>query len=389
MTIVEKISQIYLREFQTKPRIFRAPGRINLIGEHTDYNGGFVLPAAIDKAAYIAISESGKATGKWISVDFNESVEISFENIRPVDQHWANYLLGIVDQFQKSGSNVLPFNCVLTADVPIGSGLSSSAALESAVAFALNKINNLQFERTQLASLAQRAENEFIGLKCGIMDMFASLHGKKDHVMRLDCRSLENQYFPLQLNQHTMMLLDTGVKHSLASSEYNIRREQCEEGVRLMQENHPEIQTLRDVSEAMLEADKHNLDPVVNRRCKFVLEENRRVFATCESLQKNDLAVAGKLMYASHKGLQNDYEVSCRELDLLVELVRPEVGVLGARMMGGGFGGCTINLVRESAVNGLVEKIAPIYEKETGRPLQHYEVNTSDGANELNEISKI
>jgi galactokinase len=383
MTIAERVRKEFSNEFQEKSRLFRAPGRINFIGEHTDYNGGFVLPAAIDKAAYIGIAPSTRSKGKWISIDFNDTAEISFENIDRVEKHWANYLLGIIDQLQKAGCKIVPFNCVIAADVPIGSGLSSSAALESVVAYALNEINKLQLSRINLAKLAQKAENEFIGLKCGIMDMFASLHGKKEHVMRLDCRSLESEYFPLQLDQYKMLLLDTGVKHSLASSEYNIRRKQCEDGVKQLQVNNPEIQTLRDVSTEMLETHRDKFDPLVYRRCKFVLEENKRVFAACEYLLKYDLSSAGKLMYDSHNGLRDDYEVSCRELDTLVELVRNEEGVLGARMMGGGFGGCTINLVKESSINRLLEKISPLYENKTGIALQHYEVITGDGAIEL------
>ena len=383
MLLAQRVREIYKNEFGDEPRVFMAPGRVNIIGEHTDYNNGFVLPAAIDKAAYLAIGEAEGNKGRWISVDFMEEAEISFDQIKPIDKKWANYLLGVIDQFKKQGKNIPAFNMVLAADVPIGAGLSSSAALESVTAFTLNTIHGYGYSLLELAKLAQRAEHEFIGLRVGIMDMFASLHGKEGHVMKLDCRSLEVEYFPLELRNYRIVLLDTGVKHSLASTEYNKRRQQCEEGVKQLKSYFPTIESLRDVTTEMLEKYADKISPEVFKRCYFVVEENKRVGQVCKALKTGSLDKTGEYMYASHLGLQHDYEVSCMELDLLVKLVREETHVLGARMMGGGFGGCTINLVHGDAVNALIERISPDYYNNTGIKLQHYEVVTGNGASEI------
>ncbi len=383
MSLATMVRETYQKEFGTAPRVFMAPGRVNIIGEHTDYNNGFVLPAAIDKAAYLAFGPAVGNIGKWISVDFNETADIDFEDIQPHKYKWANYLLGVIDQFITDGRQPTAFNMVLSADVPIGAGLSSSAALESVTAYALNKVHGFGYSLLELAKLTQRAEHEFIGLRVGIMDMFASLHGKKGQVMKLDCRSLEVEYFPLELNKYKILLLDTGVKHSLASTEYNKRRLQCEEGVAQLKKFYPEIQSLRDVNSEMLEKYARELSPEVFKRCYFVIEENKRVEKTCEALKSGSLDKTGEYMYASHKGLQFDYEVSCPELDLLVKLVRDETLVLGARMMGGGFGGCTINLVHGDAIDALMEKISPDYFNNTGIALHGYEVVTGDGASEI------
>jgi galactokinase len=385
MSLSNRVIEIFQQQFGSAPRLFRAPGRVNIIGEHTDYNQGFVLPAAIDKSAFLAIGPSVGTKGKWISVDFHETADIDFACIRPNEKKWANYLLGVIEQFNREGKNIGAFNMVLAADIPIGAGLSSSAALESVTAFALNTIHGFGLSRLALALLAQRAENEFIGLNCGIMDMFASLHGKNGQVMKLDCRSLEVEYFPLSLGKFKILLLDTGVKHSLASSAYNNRRHQCEEGVALLHKYYPSLGSLRDVNTAMLEKHKEELDPLVYKRCYFVIEENKRVGKVCDALKRESLDTAGEFMYASHQGLQYDYEVSCMELDLLIKLVKDETFVLGARMMGGGFGGCTINLVHGDAVQALMEKISPIYEKYTGITLHGYEVLTGDGATEIKD----
>lgn len=383
MSLSSVVRQIYQEEFGTMPRVFMAPGRVNIIGEHTDYNNGFVLPAAINKAAWLAIGEAPGKKAKWISADFKETAEIDFDHIAPNEKKWANYMLGVIDQFIRDGKEVTPFNLVLAADVPIGAGLSSSAALESVTAFALNTVHHFGYNRLELAKIAQRAEHEFIGLRVGIMDMFASLHGKKGQVMKLDCRSLEVEYFPLELEKYTILLLDTGVKHSLASTEYNKRRMQCEEGVSVVRKKYPGVESLRDISTEMLEEHARNLGPEVYKRCYFVVEENKRVERVCDALKSGSLDKVGEYLYASHAGLQYDYEVSCMELDLLVKLVRDETMVLGARMMGGGFGGCTINLVHKDIIPALLERITPDYQKATGLDLHSYEVVTGDGASEI------
>jgi galactokinase len=383
MSLADKVRQAYQQEFSDSPRVFSAPGRVNIIGEHTDYNGGLVLPAAIDKAAYLAIGPAKQGNGKWISADFKETVAIDFNHFEKHEKSWPNYLLGIIDQFRKQGYHPEAFNAVLAADVPVGAGLSSSAAIETVTALAINATGNFGLSDLDLALLAQRAEQEYIGLKVGIMDMFASLHGKKDHVIRLDCRSLAYEYFPLELGQYKIVLLDTGVKHELASSEYNIRRQQCEDGVSVLKKFCPRITQLRDVTTEMLEKHRAELDPVIYKRCYFVVDENKRVDKVCEALKQGSLDQAGQMLYESHAGLQYDYEVSSKELDLLVKLVKDELFVLGGRMMGGGFGGCTINIIHQDAIEALIARIGPVYKENTGIALHAYEVVTGDGAREI------
>ncbi|MFN5761879.1 MAG: galactokinase, partial [Sphingobacteriales bacterium] len=296
MLLAKTVHDIYVKEFGKAPRIFTAPGRVNIIGEHTDYNGGFVLPAAIDKAAYLAIGPAENGKGRWISVDFNDEVEIDFSHFSRQDKNWPNYLLGVLDQFNRSGKTPAAFNLVLVADIPIGAGLSSSAAIESVIATAVNTINGYGFDKLTLALLAQQAEHEYIGLKCGIMDMYASIHGKKGHVMKIDCRSLTHDYFPLELGDYRIVLLDTGVKHELASSEYNIRRQQCEDGVQFLQKFYTDVKQLRDISSDMLEKHKHEIDPLIFKRFYYVVEENKRVNAICELLKIGSLDRAGQLL---------------------------------------------------------------------------------------------
>ncbi|SDK20948.1 galactokinase [Catalinimonas alkaloidigena] len=382
----QRVYDHFQNTFATEPHLYFSPGRVNLIGEHTDYNDGFVLPAAIDKGIYLAILPTAGEPGRWISLDFNEEVTPDLTRIAPLPQEWANYVLGVIDQFQKGGHTIAPFHCVIGGNLPVGAGLSSSAALESVVAYALTDLNELDYDRPALALLAQRSENQFIGVQCGIMDMFASLMGRENQVIRLDCRSLDYQYFPLHTEGLRIVLFDTGVKHSLAGTEYNLRRQECEAGVAHLQQYDPSIKSLRDVSLSLLEAHRGELDPVVYKRCKYVVEEIARTLAATDDLQRGDLASFGTRMFETHAGLQYDYEVSCPELDLLVELVKQDAAVIGARMMGGGFGGCTINLVREEAVEALFARLATVYEEKMGRKLAMYNVTTADGSN-LQEVS--
>lgn len=379
----QKVSSIFQTQFGSRPRVFAAPGRVNLIGEHTDYNEGFVLPAAIHSSAWLAIGPAETSMGRWISADFSSTADIDFSTITKHPKTWVNYLLGVVDQFMKAGFKVPAFHAVLHSEVPIGAGLSSSAALESAMAVALNTITGAGLQPMELARIAQRAENQFIGLQCGIMDMFASIHGRKHHVMRIDCRDLSHVYFPLELGAYRIVLMDTGVKHSLASSEYNLRRQQCEAGVALIAGKHTHVRSLRDIDMPLLKSFEGQMDPLVYQRCAFVVAENERVLATCAALQAGDLATVGEYMYASHAGLQHQYKVSCPELDVLVDLVRNDPAVLGSRMMGGGFGGCTISLVHKDAVSRLAAAIGPLYHHRTGKQMQLHEVVTGDGAREI------
>lgn len=358
--------------------VVRSPGRINIIGEHTDYNEGFVLPAAIDKAIYVAIGKRHDDVISLYAGDFEQSHECYLQEVKPTEKHWPNYVLGVVDQLQKRGLVVGGFNLVVDGDIPIGAGLSSSAAVECAVAYALNEMFGLGLGRIEMVHLAQKAEHEFAGVRCGIMDQFASMMGKAGHAIKLDCRSLEYEYVPLDLRGAKIVLLNTNVKHSLASSEYNVRRQQCERGVTLIQQHVPEVHSLRDTTVDMLDAYVKQ-DAEVYNRCRYVVEEIGRLLLACEKLQQGHLEDLGKLMYATHDGLSRDYGVSCKELDYLVDAIRENPAVLGARMMGGGFGGCTINLVKEEAVDSLIANLGAAYEKDMKLPLTAYVATTQDG----------
>jgi len=377
--ITEYTSPAELKSFiNSNTLVVRSPGRINLIGEHTDYNYGFVLPAAIDKAVYVAIEKNAGNIISLHSVDFNESVEVELTNIKPAPGHWSTYILGVVDQLITRGHIIKGFKLAIYGDVPLGAGLSSSAAVECAAAFALNELFVLNIERIELVKIAQLAEHEFAGVQCGIMDQFASVFGKKDSVIKLDCRSLEYEYFPVNLEGYKIVLLDSQVKHSLASTEYNVRRSQCEEGVALITKKFPEVESLRDVSLNMIK-ECLGRDEIISKRCRYVVEENIRLQEGCNELLDGNIKGFGKKMFATHKGLSEQYEVSCKELDFLVEAVKDMPEVIGARMMGGGFGGCTINIVKEDAIDMLINNITSKYKKAIQKDLKAYVVQIEDG----------
>lgn len=378
-SIINNIQQKFEEKFQEKPLIIRAPGRVNLIGEHTDYNDGFVLPAAINKAIYLGMSARADDRIELVSIDLKESYSGQIDKIEQNDQHWTLYILGVVDQLQKSGIKVGGFNCVFSGDIPLGAGLSSSAALECGVAFGLNELFSLGLEKLQMVKMAQCAENEFVGVQCGIMDQFASMMGKKNAVIQLDCRSLDYTYNPIEMEGIDIVLFDSCVSHSLASSEYNTRRQQCEQGVRLIRQKYPEVNTLRDATQEMLDELVKDQDPVVYRRCRYVVQENRRLLEGCEDLKRGDVAAFGEKMFATHEGLSKNYEVSCPELDFLIECVKDHPAVLGARMMGGGFGGCTINLVRKEAIPDLIKEVAEKYLKTMEKSPKVYVAETESG----------
>jgi len=383
-SLASRIKESFREAFATSDFLtVRSPGRVNLIGEHTDYNNGFVLPAAIDKAICMALSRRDDDELHIISLDFNQTYTGSIRRISPSGMHWPDYILGVVEQLQSMGCPTGGFNLVFGGDIPPGAGLSSSAALECATAFALNELFGLSLDRLTMVKLSQAAENEFVGLKCGIMDMFASMFGQKEQVIRLDCQSLAYTYFPFRMDGIRILLLDSRVKHSLASSQYNVRRQQCEAGIRLVQKIHPAVRSLRDVTMEMLQECVAPADDLIWNRCSYVVEENARLQAATEDLQRGDLASFGGRMYGSHDGLSRKYEVSCPELDFLVDQVREEPGVLGARMMGGGFGGCTINLVKEDAIDGLVQRLAPFYRKTMNKEMKVYIARIEDGTSTL------
>jgi galactokinase len=375
----EKVLQDFQRNFNEEPTIVRSPGRVNIIGEHTDYNNGFVLPAAIDKAIYVAVTPRQDDIIRLYSGEFDESFETSLGTLMPTDKGWPNYILGVADQLIKRGYSINGFNMAIDGDVPIGSGLSSSAAVECATAFALNEIFKLRIDKKDLAFIGQKAEHTFAGVMCGIMDQFASVFGKKDHVIKLDCQSIEYEYVPLVLEGYKLVLLNTNVKHSLASSEYNTRRTQCEQGVAWVKEHVPEVNSLRDVTMEMLHQYVEPKDHLIYERCKYVVEEKERLLSGCEDLRRGDLEALGKKMFETHDGLSKEYEVSCKELDFLVDAVRDNPNVVGARMMGGGFGGCTINIVKEEAIDELIEQLQESYQKNMGKQLTAYIAQVENG----------
>ncbi len=374
------LAAAFTERFGYAPFLVRAPGRINLIGEHTDYNDGFVLPAAIDREIYFAVGLNNLNVARLHAHDKHESVEVPLTAVAPGPTLWANYLLGVVAQFQARGVAVPGFDCVFGGTVPMGAGLSSSAAVECGLAYALNHLLNTNLDRLTLALMGQQAEHTYAGVRSGLMDQFASLFGKAGHVVRLDCRSLDYAYFPFDTAAYGLVLCNTGVKHALASSEYNTRRAECETGVAVLQTRFREVKSLRDATLEQLDACRPALGDVVYRRSRYVVQENQRVLAACDHLTRHDMAAVGQLMYASHKGLRDDYEVSCRELDVLVRLAQAApVPVLGARMMGGGFGGCTINLIATEHIEVFVAHATTGYEHALGLPLVTYQTVIVDG----------
>jgi len=382
-SLATEVLKSHREHFQSEPLICRAPGRVNIIGEHTDYNEGFVLPAAIDKASYVAVSKRDDDSIRLVSLNFHEEFETRLENLKPIPEGWANYVMGVADQLLKRGYKIGGFNLVLKGDVPIGAGLSSSASVECAVAWALNNIFQLNISNAELAEISQKAEHTFAGVMVGIMDLFISIHGRKDHVLKLDCRSLEYSYHPLELGDYKILLLNTNVKHSLASTEYNDRHAECRRGVEIVKSKYPEVRSLRDVTTDMLDELVKPVNELTWKRCSYVVNENKRLLEACDQLEKGNIEELGKLMYETHNGLSRDYGVSCKELDFLVDKVKGMEGVAGARMMGGGFGGCTINLVKEDAIPSLVKKIEKDYKAAMDIDLSYYIAQTGDGAGQI------
>ena len=382
---IETVRTVFVSNFGHPTLFVQSPGRINLIGEHTDYNQGFVLPAAIDKAIYLAIGKRADKEVHLIAADLAESFSVALNNLNFSEKTWSNYLIGVVDQLQKNGYQLGGFNAVLAGDVPLGAGLSSSAAVECATVFALNELFELGLSKIEMVRLAQKAENEFVGVKCGIMDQFASMFGKTDAVIQLDCQSLGYNYMPFNQEGIKIVLLDTRVKHSLASTEYNLRREECEAGVKIIQEKYPAVASLRNATMQMIQECLINTDQKIIDRCSFVVAEIKRLQDACKDLEAGDLKAFGKKMYETHDGLSKLYEVSCVELDFLADFAKTDASVLGARMMGGGFGGCTINLVEENAVEAFVLAAGNAFQKAFGTEMKPYIVSIGNGTSLLDE----
>lgn len=373
--IKEEIKQQFYKEFNSKPILVFAPGRINLIGEHTDYNDGFVFPAAIDKGIYLAIEKSRTETSKLIALDIRESHEFTLNEIHPVNSGgWKNYILGIIVEIQKLGKLIKPINIVFGGNIPIGAGLSSSAALENSIVFGLNEIFNLKLSKEEMIIISQKAEQNFVGVNCGIMDQYASMFGKKNAAIFLDCKTLKAKTINLNLDKHTLLLINTNVKHSLAESAYNERRAVCEQIASLLNKN-----SLREINEDDLISIKEDLSEADFQKALYVIQENNRVLEAFDAIQNNDVKKLGTLLFASHKGLQKQYKVSCNELDFLVDYAKKSNTVLGARMMGGGFGGCTINLIKTENVNAFKDEVTQKYNNKFKNKCSTYIVNLGDG----------
>jgi galactokinase len=370
-----------------KPEItIESPGRINFIGEHTDYNEGFVLPTAIDKKITFKLRKNKlKNICNVYSANYDLGFSFDLDKIEISETEWENYILGVIHEIQLITQKIEGFDCVLSSEIPVGSGISSSAALECGLAYGLNELFDLGLSKLDIVELSQRAEHNFVGTKCGIMDQYASVMSKKDHAILLDCQSVHHEYIPIDIEPYKILILNTNVSHSLASSEYNTRRMECEEGVGIIKQKYTRVNSLRDVNESMLAEFEDSMPGTIYMRCKYVIEEKSRVLEAVNALKENRLKDFGKLMYATHIGLSEEYEVSCPELDFLVEFSKVYDTVIGARMMGGGFGGCTINLVHQSAVSNFTKDIAKAYYKKFNINLDTFVANPSEGTTILKE----
>ena len=383
---IDQLKSAYEAAYQ-KPAtdIFFAPGRVNLIGEHTDYNGGFVFPGAVDKGIMCEIRPNGTNTVMCYSIDLKDRVEFKVDDPEGPHTSWARYIYGVVQEMRKRGVEVKGFNTAFAGDVPLGAGMSSSAALESCYAFALNDLfGENKVSKWDLVLAGQATEHNYCGVKCGIMDQFASVFGKEGCLMRLDCRSREFEYFPFKLEGYKLVLLDSVVKHELSGSPYNDRRNSCENVVKQIAAKYPEekFETLRDCTWEQLEAVKENISNEDYIRAKFVLGEKDRVLAVCDALTKGDYETVGKKMFETHEGLSKDYEVSCEELDFLNEIAK-ETGVTGSRIMGGGFGGCTINLVKDEVYDNFIAVAKEKFAAKYGHEPKVYDVIISDGSRKI------
>jgi galactokinase len=376
-----KILTEFKNRFGKDPLLFRSPARINIIGEHTDYNDGFVMPAAIDREIIFAIAANNLGKARVLAHDLGETDEFEINStIAHPKKTWSNYLRGVLNGLKMKGIQLEGFDMVFGGNIPPGAGLSSSAALEGGIGIALKGLFKFEIPLMELAKIGQKAEHEYVGVKCGLMDQFANLFGQKDRVMKFDCRSLDFEYLPFKTDKYSILLCDSKVKHALASSEYNTRRGECETGVSVIRKEMPEISKLRDISPEIVRSFKNMLDPIVYKRCLYVCEENLRVEKAAHALRNNDFNMLGELMQQSHQGLSLDYEVSCRELDILAQLAAENPHIAGARMMGGGFGGCTINLLESAYLEEYISYIKQGYRLQTGSEPEFYIVSTADGA---------
>ena len=369
----EKIRAKFQELFNTTGSLYASPGRINLIGEHTDYNNGFVFPGAVDKGMIAEIKLNGTDKVRAFALDLNDYAEFGLNEEDAPEASWARYIFGVCREVIKRGGKIAGFDTVFAGDVPLGAGMSSSAALESTYAFALNDMFDLGIEKYELAKIGQATEHNYCGVKCGIMDQFASVFGRDGSLIRLDCRSGEYQYFPWHPKGYRLVLVNSCVKHELAGSPYNERRLQCEHVAEVIKQTHPEVESLRDASMEMLEEVKSQITADEYKRARYVIGEVVRVLTVCDALEKDDYETVGKMMYETHYGLSKEYEVSCEELDFLKDEAK-KCGVTGSRIMGGGFGGCTINLVKDELYDPLVKEVVPAFTEKYGHEPKIYDV---------------
>lgn len=384
---MDSVVKAYKEVFGTIPElIVRAPGRINLIGEHTDYNDGFVFPAAVDHEVQFALGKSGSKTDcSLFAMDFKARYDFSLLEITSLPPNsWENYLLGVAAEILATGRSFEGFNLVFTGNIPRGAGMSSSAAAECGTCFGLSELFGLNIPKPEMARIAQLAEHNYAGVMCGIMDQFASIFGKADHAFRLDCESMDHAYFPFQLQDYSLVLCNSNVTHSLAESGYNERRQQCEEGVKILQEHIPGLTSLRRASLEQLFTLQEEFSEVVFRRCKYVLEENARVNAFAQALAQADLQHAGELLKQSQRGMQFEYEITCPEIDFMAEFANARPEILGARMTGGGFGGCTINLVKKGQEEQFIHALDLVYQEKFKKSITPIPVKLSDGVSRIN-----
>ena len=386
--LIQHTSEHFEKLFQKKPEhIFLSPGRINIIGEHVDYNDGFVLPAAINKYICFAISKNENSECAIIAKDLNEAYKFDLkEDLKPIDKMWANYILGVLHQLKNKGLHQ-GFTIVFSSTIPMGAGLSSSAALECGIGYAMNKLYDLGITKEEIAVIGQKSEHTFVGVNCGIMDQFASVFGKKNKVIKLDCNTLEYEYHKADFKKYSLLLLDSNVKHTHLTSGYNDRRNEVEKGLAIIKQHFPEVKTFRNCTQEMILELKEQLGEIVFKRCHFVVKEIQRVQDAVCAISNSAFQTLGQLMSETHHGLSKEYEVSCDEIDFLVAAVANEKSVLGSRMMGGGFGGCSINLVEKGSENDLIEKISEQYRNAFGIELNAYKVKIARGTSEY--ISKI
>ena len=375
LNLKSKIQSKFISEFKTEPLLVFSPGRINLIGEHTDYNNGFVFPAAINKGIVVAVQKSESNTSSIIAVDEDERYDFLLDSISPIKKGgWKNYALGIVGEIQKTGASIDNFNLVFGGNIPKGAGISSSAALENSIAYAINELFNLGLTKKELIYISQKAEHNYVGVKCGIMDQYASMFGIKNAAIMLDCESLEAKTVTLNLEGYSLLLINSNVKHSLAESAYNERRKTCEKIASILK-----VKSLRHATLKKLNSVKNGLADDEYQKALYIIQENQRVINAYEAIVEKDLLKLGDLLYDSHNGLKNQYKVSCEELDFLVEKAKKSNAVIGARMMGGGFGGCTINIVKNHLLENFKKNITNLYSQKFNLKCSYYSVKLSHG----------